>query len=81
MPNNTSPDLSHLSSDEIVKILKENNSAEILKNRARISDFMEHVDTIKSLDESNVTKIAKLMRASHVATGDGGCGSISGGCC
>lgn len=81
MSNKTAPDLSHLNSDEIVKIIKENNSAEILKNKARISDFMEHIDTINTLDENNVDKIAKLLSASHAPTGDGGCGSVSGGCC
>ncbi|MBP2115448.1 hypothetical protein [Paenibacillus silagei] len=75
------PDLSHLKVDDLVRVIKESNQFEIEKTREYVDLFLKHADSISSLESNNVEKILKMMNSATMARGDGGCGSVSGGCC
>lgn len=75
------PNLSHLNSEDIVKILKENSSNEIHKNKEFLSTFLDNADKIGKIESHNIEKISRIMESTLTAAGNGGCGSVSGGCC
>jgi len=80
MPNRNVPDLSHLKADDLVKVMKESNAEEIKKSREFVATFMDRANDISAIDAANIGKITDLMGA-LARRGDGGCGSLSGGCC
>ncbi len=80
MQEKKAPDISHLSSDDLVKIIRESAAGDIERQKALVKDFMERADDIARMDAANVEKVAKLVEA-FSSGGDGSCSSASAGCC
>ncbi len=79
MQEKKAPDISHLSSDDLVKIIRESAAGDIERQKALVKDFMERADDIARMDAANVEKVATLAGA-FAAKGNGNCGWPAG-CC
>lgn len=74
----TPPDISHLTAEQILKIMKESSAIDVERTSATVKMFLDNKDLISSIDTANIDKISKLMGS---VAGDGACGSLTCGCC
>lgn len=79
MSEKHAPSISHLSTKDLLVVMKEANAGEVTRNQKFVATFLDKADAIGKMDRANVDKIEALMGA--VARGNGGCGVLSGGCC